>query len=62
MPTLSTSPNAARLALTKREDDLEGPAAHLLLERGELRRFLEELQAEYAVLGQPPEGPVPADK
>ena len=38
----------------------EGPAAHLVLERAELRRFLEELRAEHAALGQPPEGMVPA--
>ena len=38
----------------------EGPAAHLVLERAELRRFLEELQAEHAALGQPPEGLAPA--
>jgi len=38
----------------------EGPAAHLVLERAELRRFLEELQAERAALGQPPEGLVTA--
>lgn len=39
----------------------EGPAAHLVLERAELGRFLSELQAEYAALGQPPEGWVPAE-
>jgi hypothetical protein len=38
----------------------EGPAVHLVLERAELRRFLEELQAERAALGQPPEGLVTA--
>ena len=38
----------------------EGPAAHLVLERAELRRFLDELQAERAALGQPPEGLVTA--
>lgn len=38
----------------------EGLAAHLVPERAELRRFLAELQAEYAALGQPPEGLVPA--
>jgi len=38
----------------------EGPAAHLVLERAELRRFLEELRAERAALGQPPEGLVTA--
>jgi hypothetical protein len=38
----------------------EGPAAHLVLERAELRRFLEELRTEHAALGQPPEGTVPA--
>jgi len=38
----------------------EGPAAHLVLERTELRRFLEELVAEHAALGQPPDGPVTA--
>ncbi len=38
----------------------EGPAAHLVLERTELRRFLEELVAEHAALGQPPEGLVTA--
>jgi hypothetical protein len=38
----------------------EGPAAHLVLERAELHRFLEELQAEHAALGQPPEGLVTA--
>lgn len=37
----------------------EGPAVHLVLERAELRRFLEELRAEYAALGQPPRGLVP---
>ena len=37
----------------------EGPAAHLVLERRELRRFLEELQAEYTALGQPPQGLAP---
>ena len=36
----------------------EGPAAHLVLERAELHRFLEELRAEHAALGQPPEGVV----
>jgi hypothetical protein len=40
----------------------EGPAAHLVLERAELRRFLEELQAEYTALGQPPQGLAPAGK
>ena len=39
----------------------EGLAAHLVLARAELRRFLEELQAEYAALGQPPEDLVPAE-
>ncbi|MGA9351864.1 MAG: hypothetical protein WBW48_24095 [Anaerolineae bacterium] len=38
----------------------EGPAAHLVLERAELHRFLEELRAEHAALGQPPDGPVTA--
>ena len=38
----------------------EGPAAQLVLERAELHRFLDELQAERAALGQPPEGLVPA--
>jgi len=38
----------------------EGPAAHLVLERAELRHFLEELRAERAALGQPPEGLVAA--
>jgi hypothetical protein len=38
----------------------EGPAAHLILDRAELRRFLEELQAEHAALGQPPKGVVMA--
>jgi hypothetical protein len=38
----------------------EGPAAHLVLERAELHCFLEELQAERAALGQPPEGLVTA--
>jgi GNAT superfamily N-acetyltransferase len=38
----------------------EGPAAHLVLERAELRCLLEGLQAERAALGQPPEGLVPA--
>jgi len=32
-----------------------GPAAHLVLERVELRRFLEDLRAEYAALGRPSE-------
>ena len=39
----------------------EGLTAHLVLDRTELRRFLEELQAEYAALGQPPEDLVPAE-
>ena len=38
----------------------EGPAAHLVLERAQLHRFLEELQAERAALGEPPEGLVTA--
>ena len=38
----------------------EGPAAHLVLERAELCRFLEELRAEHAALGQPPERVVTA--
>lgn len=38
----------------------EGPAAHLVLERADLRRFRQELLAERAALGQPPEGLVPA--
>jgi hypothetical protein len=38
----------------------EGPTAHLVLERVELRRFLEELQAERTALDQPPEELVPA--
>jgi hypothetical protein len=38
----------------------EGPAAHLVLERADLQRFLEGLQAEHAALGQPPEGLVTA--
>jgi hypothetical protein len=37
----------------------EGPAAHLLSERAELRRFLEALRAEHAALGEPPETLVP---
>jgi len=40
----------------------EGPAAHLILERAELRRFLEELQAHHAALGRPPEGLTPINK
>jgi hypothetical protein len=40
----------------------DGPAVHLLLERTELSRFLEKLQAEYAALGQPPAGLMPAGK
>lgn len=38
----------------------EGLAAHLVLDRAELRRFLEALRAEHAALGEPPEGLVTA--
>ena len=37
----------------------KGPAVHLVLERIELRRFLKELRAEYATLGEPMEGHPP---
>lgn len=37
----------------------EGLAAHLVLDRAELRRFLEALRAEHAALGEPPETLVP---
>ena len=40
----------------------EGLAAHLVLDRAELRRFLEALRAEHAALGEPPETLVPADE
>ena len=40
----------------------EGPAVHLVLERVELRRFLEELRSKYATLGEPMEGhPLPKE-